>query len=145
MTPYLFRMADGKIGVIAVRNDGKMICAITENLMDYEEQLITLNTELTISEPRCKYNGTQYEITWKGSDGKLYKNVTEDFTAISDPEEIISRAEVSLHTDIANAVPCSVLPITKEEADGLWAKLLPLENTGIQEKRIPLKWKQAVN
>ena len=134
VTPYLFRMADRKVGVIAVRNDGKIICATTENLMDYEEQLITLNTELTVSEPRCEYNGIQYEITWKGSDGKLYRNVTEDFTDISEPEEIISRAEVSLHTDIANAVPCSVLPITKEEADGLRAKLLPLENTGIQEK-----------
>ena len=34
-TPYLFRMGDGKIGVIAVRDDGKVLFLTTENLMDF--------------------------------------------------------------------------------------------------------------
>ena len=134
VTPYLFRMADGRIGVIAKRNDGKVIYGVTKDLMSYEETILSLNTDLAVSEPECEYDGSQYVITWKGSDGKTYKNTTKDFQTISAPEEMTGRSKTTVKSDIANAVPCNVLAVTKAEAKALKAKLMPLENTGVEEK-----------
>ena len=39
-----------------------------------------------------------------------------------------------LDTDLENALPCSVIPVTKEEAENLRVKLGSLENTGVEEK-----------
>ncbi len=134
VTPYLFRMADKKIGVIAVQNDGKVLYAVTEDLMEYEDKVIDLHTSTSVSAPQCEYNGTEYIITWQGSDGKLYQNTTKDFVTISNPEEISSRTDISVTANITNAVPCNVLPVTKKEAAALRSKLSPLENTGVEEK-----------
>ncbi len=100
--PYLFRMADDRIGVIAVRSDGKIILGITKDLMTYEERIISLNTNLGVTEPACEYDGTQYVITWKDAGGQLYKNTTEDFTTISNPDKIASRYDENVDGDIAN-------------------------------------------
>lgn len=143
-SPYLFRMADNKIGVVAVRRDfsddasgtGKILYYTTEDLMDYEDHgLISLNTELKVSEPRCEYDGVNdtYVITWKGSDGKLYQNTTKDFKTVSEPEEITARAEISVETSIDSAQPVNVLAVTKAEAKKLTDKMLPIENVGVEE------------
>lgn len=143
-SPYLFRMADNKIGVVAVRRDfsddapgtGKILYYTTKDLMDYEDHgLISLNTELKVTEPRCEYDGANstYVITWKGSDGKLYKNTTKDFKTISDPEEIAVREDISIETDINSAQPVNVLAVTKAEAKRLTDKMLPIENVGVEE------------
>lgn len=145
-SPYLFRMADGKIGVTAVRTDaagdknakGKILLYTTDDLMEYEDYgLISLHTELAVTEPRCEYDGVNkvYRITWKGSDGRLYCSTTADFVEISAPEEITGRENIAVSAQIAGAVPCNVLPVTMSEAQGLTAKLLPIENTGIEEQK----------
>ena len=55
VTPYLFRMADEKIGVIAVRDDGKVLFMTTENLMDFgEENFLDLHTDAAVRSPRCE-------------------------------------------------------------------------------------------
>lgn len=145
LSPYLFRMADGKIGVAAVRNDaagdknakGKILFYTTDDLMEYEDcGLLPLHTELAVTEPRCEYDGVNevYKITWKGSDGKLYCNTTTDFSEISTPEEITGRENISVSSGITGAVLGNVLPITKAEAQGITGKLLPIENTGVEEQ-----------
>lgn len=144
-SPYLFRMADGKIGVTAVRTDasgdknakGKILLYTTNDLMNYRDYgLLSLHTELAVTEPRCEYDGVNnvYKLTWKGSDGKLYCNTTPDFKEISTPEEITGRENISVSSGIAGAVPGNVLPVTEYEAQGLINKLLPIENTGIEEQ-----------
>ncbi|WP_440322184.1 family 43 glycosylhydrolase [Laedolimicola sp.] len=133
-TPYLFRMVDGALGVVAVRDDGKFLFAKTADLLSYEEKLLDLHTNLTVSEPACEYDGTDYVISWKGSDGKLYRNTTKDFETVSDPVELSFRASAFRTSDITNAVPGNVIPVTAEEARKLRNQLLPVENTGVKEK-----------
>lgn len=134
-TPYLFRMGDGKIGVIAVRDDGKVLFLTTENLMDFsEESFLDLHAEGAVKNPQCEYNGKEYVITWEDGSGQIYQNTTSDFETISQPSVGGARAESAPAADIENAVPCNVIPVTKEEADGLRIKLGSLENTGVEEK-----------
>jgi len=132
--PYLFRMADGKIGMIAARNDGKAILAVTEDLLAYEETILSLNSSESVKEPRCEYNGTEYVITWEGNNSTIYKNTTKDFKTISKPQVIANRESVSVSANITNAVPCNVIPVTKAEAEKLRIKLQELENTGVEDK-----------
>lgn len=73
-------------------------------------------------------------ITWENQSGAVYQSTTSDFKTISEPVFGGSRTESAVSTDIANAVPCNVIPVTKEEADGLRIKLGTLENTGVEEK-----------
>jgi Predicted beta-xylosidase len=145
LSPYLFRMADNRIGILAVQTDmfgdfearGKLLFYITKNFINYEERsLISLNKDITVTNPYCEYDEVSkiYRISWMGSDGNLYENITENFKTVSIPVEIQHRKEAILNTNIKGAIPVNILRITSYEAEMLHDKLLSLENTEIEEK-----------
>ena len=39
VTPWLFRAADGGMGVIAVRDDGKVLVSFTKDLMEFDGEI----------------------------------------------------------------------------------------------------------
>ena len=135
VTPWLFRAADGGMGVIAVRDDGKVLVSFTKDLMEFDGEIFPdLHAEGKVVNPRCSYNGSEYVITWEDGQGGLFESVTADFTEFSQPVSISARENPQLDTDLENALPCSVIPVTKEEAENLRVKLGSLENTGVEEK-----------
>ena len=58
VTPWLFRAADGGMGVIAVRDDGKVLVSFTKDLMEFDGEIFPdLHAEGKVVNPRCSYNG----------------------------------------------------------------------------------------
>ena len=122
-----------------MRDDGKVLVSFTKDLMEFDGEIFPdLHAEGKVVNPRCSYNGSEYVITWEDGQGSLFESVTADFTEFSQPVSISARENSQLDTDLENALPCSVIPVTKEEAENLRVKLGSLENTGVEEKNICL-------
>lgn len=142
-TPWLFRMKDGKIGVLAAESGedlrGGLFFWTTKDFITYKyEGLIRLHHEKMVKLPQCRYDesGDEYIITCSNGKGGRYACKTTDFVTIREPcllEE--SAMEPFYTTGIPGAVSC-VFAVTEKEAEKLKAKMGQFENTGVEEIRI---------
>lgn len=152
--PYIFRMADGKFGVIATRinsnglsdSDGdahSILFFTSEDLIQYTEVgVFNLDAGKTVTKPTCEYRPLteQYYIQWKAGDGAYYYNTTKDFHTFSSTSsgKIFSTAVVS--TGISGATDGYVLPVKAAEGNKIYKKLSPVVNTTVSYKsKIQLK------
>ena len=62
------------MGVIAVRDDGKVLVSFTKDLMEFDGEIFPdLHAEGKVVNPRCSYNGSEYVITWEDGQGSLLR------------------------------------------------------------------------
>ena len=97
--PWLFKMADGSFGVIAVRVEadgsadrsaaGKLLFFTSEDLLRYREHsLLDLKRGLAVTEAACLYDGERYTLEWKEEDGCCYRTSFEGFGECGLPDNI---------------------------------------------------------
>ena len=85
--PYIFYMADGTFGVVAVRiepdggddkqSKGKVLLFTSSDLLQYKELgLIDLKGDIYVNDVSCQYDEEKkaYIIRWSDDNGNYYKN-----------------------------------------------------------------------
>ena len=154
--PYIFRMADGSFGLLAVRsnatggddsaNKGKVLFYTSKDLIDFEEQgYLTLNSDsVVVHTPQCIYDaGTNlYTISWKDASQNVFVNTTNDFTNISEPQNGSMLEEIRTDYEIAddsytngtlvNGVVSSEIGVSNTELDKIIKKYAKITNTGVE-------------
>ncbi len=154
--PYIFRMADGSFGVLAVRENidnsgkdtshvGSVVFFTSPDLISYTQKgFLSLNSsQITIKNPSCEYDSTNavYTIYWQDRDGNMYSNTTMDFENISEPVSAsydTSAPECDV-TDISDELPSSIIPVSQDELTKIKNKLGTITNTGIEEISVTSK------
>ena len=146
--PYIFQMADGTFGVVAVRTEpdgerdeqskGRVLLFTSADLLKYQEiGLIDLKGEVYVEDVTCQYDHGKkaYVICWSDETGNYYKNFTSDIMSLagaSVPEKAEAFALAPVHTDIEGVVPRNVVKVSREVARRLVAKLTVPNNIQIE-------------
>ena len=99
--PYVFAMAGGGYGIVAVRTDsaneemanaadeaskGKALLFTTEDFIHYQEAgLIDLQKNVIVADISCEYDSSagQYVLRWCDVDGNYYKSTATDIRSLS--------------------------------------------------------------
>lgn len=146
--PWLFRMADGKTGVLATTIEtvdkaaGNVLFWTTEDLITYKYKgTIKLHNGQTVKFPQCKYDEVikEYIITYLDGKDNLYAVNTAEFADIDNAYLYEgSRTEVPSVKGIEGIVSC-IFEITEEEAQKVEAKLGEFENIGVEEIKLTAK------
>ncbi len=140
--PYLFLMADGTYGIVAIRteadgtpdeeSEGAVLLFTSTDLIRYEEHgLLHLGGNGHVQDLSCEYNeqGQRYVIHWRGEDGCCYRNELADITQqdqASRPERVEDSNRFPLPAitvEIEGAVPRNAIPIASDIAKRLRSKL----------------------
>lgn len=141
-SPYLFKTADGKYGVITARadeksetdsTDGKAMIYTSDDLTSFDFiGYLELDTK-AVYEPKCVYENGAYTISWSNEVGGARKCVTTaDFKTIGEVKassDIYTKQSVNI-ADATEAT--NVLTISKSTYDSLKTKLNAPVNTGIK-------------
>ncbi len=158
--PWLFRLAEGDFGVLAVRLEGEgeedvsskgcVLFFRSPDLLSYEEAGLWKLSENYVEKVSCGWcpEKGRYLLAWKEQEGgwsemELEKLPSQDMTAsqgLTSPQDSVApfqggvtppqEPESSAGWQIEGAVFQNCLEITEEEADRLAKKLLPLTHTG---------------
>lgn len=146
--PYIFYLADGTFGVIAVRTEaegkndeqskGKVLIFTSKDLLQYEEiGLIDLRENTYVSDIMCKYDDDKkvYVICWSDEEGNYYQNYIDDIRNINGAS-LAEKAEVfnieTVKTEIDGIVPRNIINISDEIAERLVLKLTVPNNVEIK-------------
>jgi GH43 family beta-xylosidase len=137
--PYLFQLADGTYGVIAVRtmadgsddeqSTGSALLFTSSDLIHYTELgLVNLNKGTYVHDIKCVYDTEKkhYYIHWCDANGNFYCNTMADITRLTDisaPKPAKSFSIDFTATDIEGIMPRNILSIPKEIAHRLVCKL----------------------
>ncbi len=99
--PYVFAMADGSYGVVAVRTDssnedmanaqdtlsrGKVLLFTTQDFIHYDEVgLVDLKKNVFVADVACDYDSSakKYVLRWCDADGNYYRSTTADICSLS--------------------------------------------------------------
>lgn len=99
--PYVFAMADGGYGIVAVRTDssnedmanaqdtlsrGKVLLFTTKDFIHYDEVgLVDLKKNVFVSDVICDYDSSvgKYVLRWCDADGNYYRSTTADIRGLS--------------------------------------------------------------
>lgn len=146
--PYLFQMADGSFGVLAVRTEaegecdaeskGCVLLFTTSDLLHYKELgLICIEENTYINDVKCNYDIVQkkYVINWSDIDNNYYTSSMTDITNLSDvsTKENAKAFKFDLVvSDIEGIVPRNIIQIPKEVAHRLICKLTVPVNIKIE-------------
>ncbi|WP_238915779.1 family 43 glycosylhydrolase [Clostridium sp. YIM B02555] len=146
--PYLFYLADGTFGVIAIRTEaegendeqskGRVLLFTSEDLLQYEEiGLIDLKGDTYVSDIKCHYDEDKkvYVICWSDENGNYYKNFTADILNINSasmPENTEAFIIETVNTEIEGIVPRNVIGVSSEVAHRLICKLIVPTNVEIK-------------
>ena len=89
--PYIFYMADGSFGVVAIRiepngekdeqSKGKVLLFTSPDLLQYKEiGLIDLKSDTLVNDVICEYDNAKkaYIISWSDEKGNYYNNYITD-------------------------------------------------------------------
>ncbi len=93
--PYIFKMADGKYGVIAAQTDpnqaadsdirdGSFMLYTTSDFKNYDFAGYKYIDSKRLNNISCEYADGKYTISWSDSKGRRYSTDTSDFKAFSD-------------------------------------------------------------
>ncbi|CAH1208331.1 hypothetical protein PAECIP111892_03091 [Paenibacillus auburnensis] len=144
--PWLFRMADGKIGVVAESREGmlqgeqetsisaspgSLLFWTTLDLVEYFfEGLITIAEGMILSRPQVTYENGLYVLTWVSTDGDIMESTTTDFKQFT-PGSVSVRNRQSNDMKINEDYVSCVLSISEQEECYLRRKLGEVENIGV--------------
>ncbi len=158
--PYIFRLADGSFGVIAVRtgaegeadeeSKGDVLLWKSRDLLIYQEiGLLHLQNDY-VDKVLCRYypHSADYQLNWSDAEGKWYSATVKQIenlqlsTEVQQTEDycdealelagLFGKASGNLVRDIQGVVPYSVLDISVDEAERLKKKLLTPVNIGVK-------------
>jgi hypothetical protein len=146
--PYLFRTAEGGVGVAAVqvRTDGSDDTALHGKMLIWTLDAdgnfspaiqLDLHTDTVVSSVGIEYDTTSktYRIRWSDREGRFYHNFLQRLDAQASPaarSEPFSLPVASC--DIEGAVPGNALAITPEERELLHTRWTQVRQVGV---RIP--------
>ena len=145
--PYLFPLADGHYGVVAVRTEpdgqndeeskGAVLFFTSSDLLQYKEVgLIDLKGDTFVEDVACEYDeeNKAYVIHWCDSNGEYYQNYVTDLfnrAGVSAPEKTESFSLDSVSADIEGIVPRNVIQVSPEVVHRLICKLTVPSNISI--------------
>ncbi len=137
--PYLFDLADGTFGVLAVRTEaggeddieskGSVLLFKSADLLSYREiGLLDLKGDTYVRDAACEFDreNDRYVVRWSDGNGRFYRNAIEDLmdlSGASEPEEAEAFALAGVSADIEGIVPRNSLPVARDVADRLERKL----------------------
>lgn len=137
--PYIFNLADGNFGVLAVRTEfdgendteskGQVFLFTSPDLLQYQELgSIDLHKDTYVDDVLCKYDADAetYLIHWSDEQGNYYKNTIKDIislTGTSQPEVTQAFALDPINSDIEGIVPRNIISVTDAIANRLVLKL----------------------
>lgn len=146
--PYLFYLADGTFGVIAIRTEaeggndekskGRVLLFTSEDLLQYKEiGLIDLKGDTYVSDIKCHYDEDKkvYVICWSDENGNYYKNFTADILNINSasmPEKTEAFVIETVNAEIEGIEPRNVIGVSSEVAHRLICKLIVPTNVEIK-------------
>ncbi len=146
-SPYLFHLANGDFGVVAVRTEpdgqndeqskGSILFFISSDLLHYKEiGLIDLKGDDYVKDAACEYDAKNhtYVIRWNDENGESYVSVIADLfdlNGVSMPEQTEPYVWDAATTNIEGIVPRNVIRVSKETASRLVSKLTVPTNIGI--------------
>ncbi|WP_127530150.1 family 43 glycosylhydrolase [Paenibacillus kobensis] len=147
--PYLFRLADGLFGVVAIRTEpdgepdmqskGTVMFFASPDLLHYDEiGLIDLKSDTFVHDIACEYdeNNQYYVLRWNDENGNGYRSVIDDpfnLTSASSPEmsEALTHDTV-MAANIEGAVPRNVQRVSSDTAQRLVRRLTVPINVAIE-------------
>lgn len=145
--PYLFHLADGNYGVIAVRTEadgeadeqskGKVLLFSSADLLQYSEVgLLELKADTFVSDVSCQYDPERngYLISWIDEYGQGYESWMTDIMSlkkVSAPEEAERFTLDTVLADVEGILPRNVISVSAEAARRLICKLTVPENIAI--------------
>ncbi|NLN46667.1 MAG: family 43 glycosylhydrolase [Clostridiaceae bacterium] len=144
--PYLFRTAEGGVGVAAVqvRTDGSDDAVLHGNILIWTLETdgnfspaiqIDLHADAAVSSVGIEYDAEAktYRIRWSDREGRFYHNFLQRLDAQASPAE---RSEpISLPSapcDIEGAVPGNALAITPEEREAFHTRWTQVRQVGVR-------------
>lgn len=124
--PWLFQMADGAFGILAVRTEadgsedeesrGKLLLFISKDLVRYhEEELLDLNTGVYVEDAVCRYDADKgfYCLKWKDAQGGCFAYNLPELSG-----EAVKAAQPQRLEDGAALAEMAVLPDSGEAPEG---------------------------
>ena len=124
--PWLFQMADGAFGILAVRTEadgsedeesrGKLLLFTSEDLVRYhEEELLDLNTGVQAEDAVCRYDADKgcYCLKWKDAQGGCFAYNLPELSG-----EAVKAAQPERLEDGAALAEMAVLPDCEEAPEG---------------------------
>jgi GH43 family beta-xylosidase len=146
--PYIFYMADGTFGVVAVRTEpdgendaqskGKVVLFTSTDLLQYKEiGLIDLQEDTYVNEVACQYDdgNKSYVICWSDEKGNYYKNFIMDImnlATVSAPKKAEAFVLTPVSTDIQGIKPRNIIHVSHEVARRLVCKLTVPNNVKME-------------
>jgi GH43 family beta-xylosidase len=146
--PYIFYLADGTFGVVAVRtmadgekddqSKGRVLLFTSADFLQYKESgLIDLKGDTYVSDVKCQYDEDNkvYVICWSDENGNYYKNFMTDILNINSasiPEKTEAFEIETVRTEIEGMVPRNIISISAEVAHRLTCKLTVPTNVKIE-------------
>lgn len=128
--PYLFKLADGAFGVVAVRTEadgqndpeskGSILFFTSRDLLQYKEiGLLDLKGGVFVDDVTCEYDQEKhsYTVRWSDEEGNWYRNTVSDLFELSGanmPEKGEAVEWKTVETHIEGIVPRNVLPVCRE-------------------------------
>lgn len=148
--PFLFALADGTFGVVAVRTEhdgsrdeqskGCVLLFVSSDLLDYKEVgLMNLNHDAYVDDVMCRYDEQEqvYVITWCDEEGSYYQNRVTDLFHLAGtpgPEKAEPFVLEPVSADIEGIVPRNIIRLTPNVAHRLILKLTVPVNV---ENKVP--------
>lgn len=124
--PWLFQMADGAFGILAVRTEadgsedeesrGKLLLFTSKDLVRYhEEELLDLNTGVYVEDAVCRYDADKgcYCLKWKDAQGDCFAYNLPELSG-----EAVKAAQPERLEDGAVLAEMAVLPDCEEAPEG---------------------------
>jgi len=147
INPWIFRMLDGKIGVVAqsieseLQNDqeinvaaslGKLLFWTTLDLITYEfKGLITVAEGEKITKPQVSFDNGLYCMTWEGENGEIRESYSTDFHAFTKAAKS-SKVHKKFTQMIRGGVISCIFSVTEQEERYLFKKLGEVRNVGVK-------------
>ncbi|MBD3919889.1 family 43 glycosylhydrolase [Paenibacillus sp. PR3] len=147
-SPYLFQLADGKFGVVAIRTEhdgqpdeqskGSVLLFTSADLLQYNEVgLIDLKGDTYVKDVACLYDATSgtYIIHWTDENGNSYRNVLADLFSLSGasaPEQAEALAHDSVSASIEGIVPRNAISVSAEIGQRLVCRLTVPTNVAMK-------------
>lgn len=142
--PYLFRMADGSFGILAVRvtgqgeideeSKGNVLFWHSEDLTVFrEEQLLQLHKKEYVEEAQCRYLPEEgiYEIRWKDTKGNFFRNIFTDLSkleGLSEPEKTAAYGEITIKFFQSGVVSGNSVEVDWETGNLISSRWSPLQH-----------------
>lgn len=146
--PYIFHMANGSFGVIAVRTEaygendteskGQALLFTSTDLLQYKELgLIDLKGNTYVNDISCQFDNEKkaYIITWSDENGNYFKNTIVDInnlSGVSNPEITEAFQIEPVCVGIEGVVQRNVISVSKEVAHRLVSRLSVPTNVKIE-------------